>query len=110
MTAFFLAKGIPSSKRLFLALGFLDGVKARLDPSPFLCPLGLWLLLGVVMGIKRAQDDSVIFGKDAKQQAIVPCARLFGRRKSSARSFSLFMPAGIMVMAWRCNGHKKGSG
>jgi hypothetical protein len=53
-------KQIPSSKRLFLALGFLYGVKARLDPEPFLCPLGLWLLLGVVMGIKRAQDDSVI--------------------------------------------------
>jgi hypothetical protein len=47
---------MPSSKRLFLALGFLDGVKARLDPSPFLCPLGLWLWLGVFAGIKRAKD------------------------------------------------------
>ena len=67
MTALFLAKGIPSSKRLFLGHGFLDCVKARLDPSPFLCPQGLWLWLGVAMGIKRAQDDSVIFGeRDAK--------------------------------------------
>ena len=41
---------------MFLALGFLDGVKARLDPSPFLCPLGLWLWLGVFAGIKRAKD------------------------------------------------------
>ena len=88
---------MPSSKRSLLAHGFLDGVKARLDPSPFLCPQGLWLLLGVATGIKRAQDDSVIFGKrDAKQQAIVPCAWLFGWRKSSARSFSLFMPG------WNC--------
>ena len=68
MTAFFLGKWIPSSKRLFLALGFLDCVKARLDPSPFLCPQGLWLWLGDATGIKRAQDDSVIFGKrDPKQ-------------------------------------------
>jgi hypothetical protein len=103
-------KQIPSSKRSFLARGFLDDVKVRLDPEPFLCPLGVWWWFGVVAGIKRVQDDSVIFGKDAKQQAIVPCARLFGLRKSSARSFSLFMPAGIMVVAWRCNGHKKGSG
>jgi hypothetical protein len=29
---------------------------------------------------------------DAKQQAIVACAWLFGRRKSLARSFTLFMP------------------
>ena len=56
MTAYFLGKMMPSSKRLLLAHGFLDGVKARLDPSPFLCP------------------------------------------------------AGIEVVAWRCNGHKKGSG
>jgi hypothetical protein len=42
-----------------LAHGFLDGVKARLDPSPFLCPLGLWLLLGVATGIKSAQDDTL---------------------------------------------------
>jgi hypothetical protein len=61
MTALFLGR-IPSSKRLFLALGFLDGVKARLDPSPFLCPQGLWLWLGDATGIKRAQDDSVFFG------------------------------------------------
>ena len=97
MTAFFLGKGMPSSKRLFLALGFLDCVKAWLDPSPFLCPQGLWLCLGDATGIKRAQDDSVFFGKmDAKQQAIVPCARLFGLSKSSARSFTLFMPG------WNC--------
>jgi hypothetical protein len=57
----------------------------------------LWLLLGVATGIKRAQDDSVFLGKmDAKQQAIVPCALLFGRRKNSARSFTLFMPG------WDC--------
>jgi hypothetical protein len=62
MTAFFLEKWIPSSKRLLLALGFLDCVKARLDPSPFLCPQGLWLWLGDATGIKRAQDDSVFFG------------------------------------------------
>ena len=61
-------KRMPSSKRLLLGLGFLDGVKARLDPSPFLCPQGLWLWLGDATGIKRAQDDSVFFGKrDAKQ-------------------------------------------
>jgi hypothetical protein len=110
MTALFLGR-MPSSKRSFLALGFLDCVKARLDPSPFLCPQGLWLWLGDATGIKRAQDDSFIFGKmDTKQQAIVACAWLFGLRKSSARSFSLFMPAGIVVVAWRYNGHKKGSG
>ena len=62
MTAFFLAKVIPSSKLSFLARGFLDDVKARLDPSPFLCPQGLWLWLGDATGIKRAQDDSVFFG------------------------------------------------
>ena len=56
MTAFFLGKRIPSSKRLVITHGFLDCVKARLDPSPFLCP------------------------------------------------------AGIVAVAWRCNGHKKGSG
>ena len=55
-------KEMPSSKRLFLALGFLDCVKARLDPSPFLCPQGLWLWLGDTTDIKRAQDDSVILG------------------------------------------------
>jgi hypothetical protein len=49
-------KAIPRKKRLFVERGFLDDVKARLDPSPFLCP------------------------------------------------------AGIVVVAWRCNGHKKGSG
>jgi hypothetical protein len=38
----------------------------------------LWLLLGVATGIKRVQDDSFIFGKDAKQQAIVACAWPFG--------------------------------
>ena len=48
--------------------------------------------------------------KDAKQQAIVPCAWLFGRRKSSARSVTLFMPAGIVVVAWRFRGYKKGEG
>ena len=111
MTAYFLGKRIPSSKRPLLAHGFLDGVKARLDPSPFLCPQRVWLWLGVATGIKRAQDDSVFFGKmDTKQQAIVACAWLFGLRKSSARSFSLFMPAGIMIVDWRCNGHKKCSG
>ena len=41
MTALFLGKWIPSSKRSFLAHGFLDGVKAWLDPSPFLCPAGI---------------------------------------------------------------------
>jgi hypothetical protein len=79
MTALFLEKWIPSSKRLLLALGFLDCVKARLDPSPFLCPQGVWWWLGDGTGIKRAQDDSVFFGKmDTKQQAIVACAWLFG--------------------------------
>ena len=61
MTALFLATEMPSSKRLLLGLGFLDCVKARLDPSPFLCPQGLWLWLGDATGIKRAQDDSVFF-------------------------------------------------
>jgi hypothetical protein len=50
---FFLGKEIPSSKRPLLAHGFLDGVKARLDPEPFLCPLGFWLLLGVGSGHKK---------------------------------------------------------
>ena len=60
--------------------------------------------IGVMLGTPRGAE------RDAKQQAIVACAWLFGRRKGSARSFTLFMPAGIMVVAWRCNGHKKGSG
>ena len=35
------AERMPSSKRSLLARGFLDGVKAWLDPSPFLCPAGI---------------------------------------------------------------------
>jgi hypothetical protein len=62
-------KQIPSSKRLFLALGFLDGVKARLDPSPFLCPLGVWWWLGVVAGIKRVQDDNVFLEKGSQEKS-----------------------------------------
>ena len=46
----FLAKEMPSSKRSLFAHGFLDGVKVRLDPSPFLCPAGI----EVVVGIQRA--------------------------------------------------------
>jgi hypothetical protein len=76
MTAFFLGKWIPSSKRLFLALCFLDCVKARLDPSPFLCPQRVWLWLGVATGIKRAQDDSVFFGKKGYQAASDSSLRL----------------------------------
>ena len=58
---------MPSSKRLLLAHGFLDGVKARLDTSPFLCPAGI-VVVGDTTGIKRAQDDSVFYGKrDTKQ-------------------------------------------
>jgi hypothetical protein len=47
---------------LLLAHGLLVDVKARLDPSPFLCPLGVWWWFGVVAGIKRVQDDSVFLG------------------------------------------------
>jgi hypothetical protein len=48
---------------------------------------------------------------DAKKKAILDYAWLFARRKSSARSFSLFIPAwygcGVLVLlAW----DKKGSG
>jgi hypothetical protein len=72
-------KAIPRKKRLFIAHGLLDDVKVRLDPSPFLCPLGVWWWLGVVAGIKRVQDDSVFFGKsDPKKKAIVACAWPFG--------------------------------
>jgi hypothetical protein len=48
---------------------------------------------------------------DAKKKAILDYARLFAGRKSTARSFSLFIPAwygcGVLVLlAW----DKKGSG
>jgi hypothetical protein len=46
-----------------IALGFLQDVKARLDPSPFLSPLGMVVVFWFCSrGIKRAQDDSVFFG------------------------------------------------
>jgi hypothetical protein len=52
--------------------------------SAFYSPLGAWWWFGVVAGIKRVQDDSVFFVKDAKQQMIFACAWFFRRRKSSA--------------------------
>ena len=79
------AKRKPSSKRLLLALGFLDCVKARLDPFPFLCPQGLWLWLGVTTGIKRAQDDSFFFGK-----------RRYSKRLLLAHGFLDYKKAGIV--------------
>jgi hypothetical protein len=48
-------KEIPSSKRLFLAHGFLDGVKARLDPSPFLCPAGIVVVAWRFRGYKKGE-------------------------------------------------------
>ena len=109
MTAFFLGKRIPSSKRLVITLGFLDCVKARLDPSPFLCPQGVWLWLGVVMGIKMAQDDSVFFGvlelwlwlgdttgiKRAQDDSV-----FFGKRMPSSKRLFLALGLLVDVKAW----------
>ena len=44
---------MPSSKRLLLAHVFLDGVKVRLDPSPFLCPAGSGLVAWGYNGHKK---------------------------------------------------------
>ena len=66
-----------------MLLGVVMGIKRAKDDSVFFGVLELWLWLGDTTGIKSAQDDSVFLGKrDTKQQAIVPCAWLFGRRKT----------------------------
>jgi hypothetical protein len=70
------------------------GIKMAQDDSVFFGVLELWLWLGVATGIKRAQDDSVFYGKrDTKQQAIVHCAWLFGRRKTRDCSTKCVTPS-----------------
>jgi hypothetical protein len=39
----------------------------------------------------------------AKKKAILDCARLFAGRKSTARSFSLFIPAWYGCGVWFCS-------
>jgi hypothetical protein len=46
---------MPSNKRLLLGLGFLDGVKPRLDPSPFLCPAGIVVVAWRFRGYKKGE-------------------------------------------------------